>query len=193
MARQDIHTRAYIALFRIGIRMTELSQLSSDATDLIGTTTHIVGLDGSSWSAWMVGTYSGEAARLSERTEIKGRGVGEAWFGKARDHEEAAEVIRLLVGKGCRLDEKTDGVGSHLYFVRREKKRPRDSGDRSPYSSVDHVREAGRWIAEDYARHKSVTKRRADRGGKAEELVRVALRAVLPEWIGVEHGFVVDS
>ena len=80
----------------------------------------------------------------------------------------------------------------HLYFVRREK-RSRDSGDRSPYSYVDHVREAGRKIAEDYARHKSVTKRRADRGGKAEELVRVALRTVLPEWIGVEHGFVVDS
>ena len=102
------------------------------------------------------------------------------------------EVVRLLVGKGCKLDDKTDGVGSHLYFVRREK-RPHDSGDRSPYSSVDHVREAGRRIVEDYARHKSVTKRRADRGGKAEELVRAALRAVLPEWIGVEHGFVVDS
>ena len=177
---------------RIGIRMTELPQLSSDATDLIATATHLVGLDGSPWGAWMIGTYSGEAARLYERTEIKGKGVGEAWFGKAKDHEEAAEVVRLLVGKGCRLDEKTDGVGRHLYFVRREK-RPYDSGNRSPYSSVDHVREAGRWIAEDYARHKSVTTRRADRGAKAEELVRVALRAVLPEWIGVEHGFVVDS
>ncbi len=176
----------------IGIEMTKLPQLSSDATDLIVTATHIVGLDGSPWSAWMVGTYSGEAARLYERAEIKGRGVGEAWFGKTKDREEATEVVRLLVGKGCRLDEKSDTAGIHLYFVRREK-RPDHSGDRSPYSSVDHVREAGRWIAEDYARHKSVTKRRADRGEKAEELVRVALRAVLPEWIGVEHGFVVDS
>ena len=175
-----------------GIQMTELPQLSYDATDLIRTVTHIVGLDGSPWSTWMVGTYSKEAARLFERTEIKSKGVGEAWFGKAKNHEEAMEVVRLLVGKGCKLDDKTDGVGSHLYFVRREK-RPHDSGDRSPYSSVDHVREAGRRIVEDYARHKSVTKRRADRGGKAEELVRAALRAVLPEWIGVEHGFVVDS
>ena len=140
----------------------------------------------------MVGTYSGETARLFERTEIKSKGVGEAWFGKAKDHEEAAAVVRLLVGKGCILDEKTDGVGSHLYFVRREK-RANNTGDRSPYSSVDHVREAGRWIAEDYARHKSVTKRRADRGDKSEELVRQALRAVLPEWISVEHDFVVDS
>ena len=140
----------------------------------------------------MVGTYPGEAARLYERPEIKSRGKGEAWFGKAKDPEEAAQVVQLLVSKGCRLDDKSDGVGNHVYFVRREK-RPRDSGDRSPYSSVDHVREAGRWIAEDYARHKSVTKRRADRGDKAEELVRLALRAVLPEWIGVEHGFVVDS
>ena len=92
--------------------MTEVSQLSSDAIDLIGTATHIVGLDGSPWSAWMVGTYSGEAARLYERPEIKGKGKGEAWFGKAKDLEEATEVVRLLVGKGCRLDEESDGVGN---------------------------------------------------------------------------------
>lgn len=172
--------------------MTELPQFSFDATDFIGTASHLVGLDGSSWGAWMVGTYSGEAERLFERAEIKSKGVGEAWFGKAKDQEEAVEVVRLLVGKGCRWDENSDGGGNHLYFVRREKM-PRDSGDRSPYSSVDHVREAGRWIVENYARYKSVTQRSSDRGEMAEELVRVALRAVLPEWIGVEHGFVVDS
>ncbi|MYB36674.1 MAG: hypothetical protein F4Y26_04625 [Gammaproteobacteria bacterium] len=129
---------------------------------------------------------------MYDRPYIKGRGVGEAWFGTAKNAREAANVIDLLVDKGCRLDSQSDGAGSQLYFVRRHKRQV-DAGDQGAYSSVDHVRSAGVRIVEDYLRFKSETRRPADRGGKAEELVREALRSVLPGWIGVGQGFVIDS
>jgi len=166
--------------------------LSDDAVQLIGTVTHIVNIDGSPWDQWMVGTYSGKTTSLYDRPEIKGRGLGELWFGAARDHEEAADVVGLLADRGCLVDEKSDPTGHMLYFVRREKKRHR-SNEQQPYSSVDHVREAGLKVVADFARFKSVTRRAADRGRGAEDLIRAALRAVLPGWIGVEQGFVVDS
>jgi len=159
---------------------------------LIGTVTHIVNLDGSPWDHWMVGAYSGETTSLYDRPEIKTKGLGELWFGNARDEEEAANVIGLLVDKGCTLDNQSDPKGHMLYFVRRQKKRS-GSREQQPYSSVDHVRETGLKVVTDFARHKSVSTRTADRGREAEDLIRAALRAVLPGWIGVKQGFVIDS
>ena len=172
--------------------MTKSRQLSGDVVRFIGIATHIVNLDGSPWDQWMVGAYSPRGTSLYDRPEIKTKGVGELWFGKATDREEAADVIGLLVEKGCLLDDRSDPTGHMLYFVRQKKKRS-VSNAQKPYSSVDHVREAGLKVVADVVRGKSVTKRAADRGGKPEHLIRAALRAVLPEWIGVEPGFVIDS
>ena len=159
---------------------------------LIGIVTHIVNLDGSPWDQWMVGAYSRGTTSLYDRPEIRTKGVGELWFGNATDREEAADVIGLLVEKGCLLDDRSDPTGHMLYFFRREKKR-QGSSEQKPYSSVDHVREAGLKVVADLVRGKSVTRRAADRGREAEHLIRAALRAVLPAWIGVEPGFVIDS
>lgn len=172
--------------------MTKSRQLSDDAVRLIGTVTYMVNLDGSPWNQWMVGTYSDDTNSLFDRPEIRTKGRGELWFGNARDREEAADVTGILIDRGCKLDDKSDPTGHKLYFVRREKKR-RGSSEQQPYSSVDHVREAGLKVVADFARFKSVTKRTADRGREAEDLIRAALRAVLPGWIGVKQGFVIDS
>jgi len=147
--------------------VTKSHQLSDDAVDLIGIATHMVNLDGSP-DQWVVGAYTGKTTSVYERPEIKTKGRGELWFGKARDQEEAADVIGLLIEKGCTLDDRSDPAGHLLYFVRREKKR-QGSRAQPPYSPVDHVREAGLKIVADFARFKSVTKRAADRGRRAED------------------------
>ena len=66
----------------------------------------------------------------------------------------------MLVDRGCLLDDRSDPTGHMLYFVRREKKH-QSSSEQKPYSSVDHVREAGLKIVADLARGKSVTQRTA--------------------------------